>query len=136
MKEINSLTDQEQADELVNHFSKIRCQFNELQTCDIKIPSFDQNSIPQLPQLQVENELKHIKTKKIHTTRRYPSASFEIFCSKVFRSNHANSQHKHKAWDLATSMEKIRCNTCSKSLSTENKAESKKHKQSGHIKQN
>ena len=105
-EEINSLNDQEQADELVNHFSKIRCQFNELQTCDIQIPPFDQNSIPQLTQLQVENELKHIKTKKIHTTWRYPSVSFEIFCSEVLRSNHTHNEHKHKAWDLATSIKK------------------------------
>ena len=100
MKEINSLTDQEQADELVNHFSKIRCQFNELQTCDIKIPSFDQNSIPQLPQLQVENELKHIKTKKSTPPGDIPPLvlkKFSVKSSGVI-TQIVNTSIKHGIW--------------------------------------
>ena len=60
-EEIEALSDQEQADDLVEHFSYIRNQFDELKSCDIKVPQFQENSIPQFTQLQVKEALKQIK---------------------------------------------------------------------------
>ena len=47
-EEINSLSDQEQADELVEYFSEVRNQFDELRSCDIQVPVFDESMIPQV----------------------------------------------------------------------------------------
>ena len=80
-EQLEHLSDQEQANELVNHFSKIRCQFDALNASDIIIPPFNQNSIPQLIQYQVENELKTIKTKKSVPPVDIPPAILK-YCAK------------------------------------------------------
>ena len=63
-EEINELSDQHQADKLVDHFLEIRGRFDPLISSDIKIPYFDQSSIPHISQFSVLKELKQIKVKK------------------------------------------------------------------------
>ena len=63
-EEIDQVPDQDQADILAEHFSKIRGKFDALKATDIIIPSFNQDSIPQVSQSSVLKELKMIQTKK------------------------------------------------------------------------
>ena len=50
-EEIDSLSDQEQADELADHFSNVRNLFDELRPGDIQMPEFDEITIPQISQI-------------------------------------------------------------------------------------
>ena len=77
-EEIETLTDQEQGDELVEHFSKTRNEYSVLKPRDILIPPFDKNNIPQLSQSQVQEALKQIKIKKLVP----PGDIAPIACSK------------------------------------------------------
>ena len=45
--EIETLTDQEQADKIAQHFSAVRQKFKPLEKSDIIIPPFSEDTIPQ-----------------------------------------------------------------------------------------
>ena len=53
-QESEGLSDQEQSDDIVEHFSNIRNLFDELKSCDIEIPPFQENFIPQFRLSQVK----------------------------------------------------------------------------------
>ena len=78
-EEINELSDQHQADELVDHFSEIRGRFFALSSSHIKIPHFDQSSIPHISQSSVLKELKEIKVKKAIPPGDIPSRILKEF---------------------------------------------------------
>ena len=60
--EIMHLTDQEQADAIAKRMALISQEFDALRECDIKVPPFEQSTIPQFSRLDVKNKLLGIKT--------------------------------------------------------------------------
>ena len=63
-EEINHLTDSEQAEKILEHFAGPRNKYSELNPCDIQVPFFQENSVPQFPQKVVSDVLKELKLKK------------------------------------------------------------------------
>jgi hypothetical protein len=82
-EEIDSLLDQEQADELADNFSKVRNLFDELRLGDIQMPEFDEITIPQISQIEVKRHLENIKTNKSVPPGDIPSKVFTLFSEKL-----------------------------------------------------
>ena len=82
-EEIDSLSDQEQADELADHFSNVRNLYDELRPCDIQMPEFDEITIPQISQIEVKRQLENIKTNKSVPPGDIPPKVLKLFSEKL-----------------------------------------------------
>ena len=56
-------SDEEQAEMIADNFSKISQEYDALNTCDISIPSFSEDTIPHISQSEVKKALDEVKTK-------------------------------------------------------------------------
>ena len=64
VEEISHLPDTEQAEVIADHFSAVSQEYNHLQTEDIQVPRFPQESTPHISVSEVAEQLNMIKTKK------------------------------------------------------------------------
>ena len=63
-EQIESLNDQEQAEQIADHFCSVCQQFDAVNLSEIIIPKYDSNTIPQFTQMEVRLKLKAINPKK------------------------------------------------------------------------
>ena len=98
--EISELTDIEQAEQIAEHFVKPRNRYDALRKCDINFPSFDEATIPQFSQKQVEKALKELDTKKSVPPGDIPTVIFKKFSGNLSSpvTNMLNSAIKQGVW--------------------------------------
>ena len=135
-EEIDSLTDQEQADELVEHFSNVRNQYDELLSCDIQMPIFDEAWIPQISHLEVKKELENIKTNKSVPPGDIPPKVLKIFSEKLSKpiTDIYNSSLRQGIWPTLWKREYV--TPVAKVFPPKLKKEFKKHKWTHNFRQN
>ena len=93
-------TDQEQAELIADSFFKISQEYNALQSCDISVPHFSEESIPQVSQSEVKEVLEHIKTKVSTVPGDIPAFILKTFASFIFKplTDLINESFKSGQW--------------------------------------
>ena len=66
-----------------DHFASPRNQYNALQSCDIIIHSFEENSIPQFSQENVKSVLRELNVKKSVPLGDIPTVIFKKFSNEL-----------------------------------------------------
>ena len=82
-EEIDELTDSEQAKKIAKHFATPRNRYSALQECDIDIPAFDINSIPQFSYEKVKSLLDSLDPKKSVPPGDIPTKILKKFASEL-----------------------------------------------------
>ena len=83
IQDINHLSDEEQANLLADHFSKVPNEYNQLNTEDIQIPPFCDSDIPQLKQVQVWDILTRLKTNKSTIEGDIPAKIYKVMAAHI-----------------------------------------------------
>ena len=83
VESIKNLSDKEQAEKIADKFSKVSQEYEPLKTEDIKIPEFDQSSVPCFKPYQVQEHLKKVKTNKAVPPGDIPSKLIKIFAAEL-----------------------------------------------------
>ena len=98
--EIETYSDQDQADKIAEYFCKVREKFSPLKTSDISIPPFNENTIPQFSEADVKEKLAAINTKKSVPTGDIPPKLIHKFSSELAKplTNIINSSIKQGVW--------------------------------------
>ena len=82
-EEIDNLDDPEQAKKIAEHFATPRNRYSVLNECEINIPPFEENSIPQFTQSQVKNILSSLDKKKAVPPGDIPTKVFKHFAREL-----------------------------------------------------
>ena len=99
-EEIDNLTDLEQTKKIAEHFAAPRNRYNVLNECEINIPPFEENSIPQFAQSQVKNILDSLEKKKAVPPGDIPTKILKHFAKEIATpvTNVINSAIKQGVW--------------------------------------
>ena len=98
--EIENLSDQDQADKIAEYFCAVREKFDPLKTCDILIPPFEDNTIPQFSEADVRERLAAINPKKSVPSEDIPPKLVNKFAAELAKplANIINSSIKQGVW--------------------------------------
>ena len=81
--EIKHSSQTEQAETFSEYFANTRQEFNQLNKNDIQIPKFSESDIPIFTKVQVEDELKHLKTNKATPPYDIPPKIMKMFAEEL-----------------------------------------------------
>ena len=93
-------TDEEQEELIADSFSKISQEYDALNSCDISVPIFSENSIPQVSQSEVRKVLEQIKTKVSTVPGDIPAVILKQFAGSISKplTNVINASFKSGQW--------------------------------------
>ena len=83
VESIKHLTDQEQAEVIADKFSRVSQEYEALNKDDIKIPHFDEESVPQFTPKDVQKHLENVKLKKSVPPGDIPPLLVKLFAAEL-----------------------------------------------------
>ena len=100
--EIESLSDQEQADKIAEFFAAPRQAYDALISCEIKVDDINEEDFPQFSHQEVANKLKEINTRKAVPNGDIPPKLIKEFAPKIAipLTDIINNSIKQGIWPL------------------------------------
>ena len=74
------MNDQDQDEEIAKRFAQISQEYEPLQSSDIQVPPYNEDSVPHFPQSEVRNKLTKINTNRTAPPGDIPSKIKKKFC--------------------------------------------------------
>ena len=80
---IKHLSNEDQAEAIADKFSKVSQEYNPLLADDIKIPEFEEESVPQFRPIDVQRKLEKLKTNKSVPPGDIPVKLIKLFAAQI-----------------------------------------------------